>query len=471
MTDAYDELPYSKFPYPQTHPDRLATVAVLHGLDPPAPRGCRVLELGCGGGGNLVPLAYADPESRCAGVDRAHGAIEEARAMADALGLPNVELHARDLLELAPGELGEFDFVIAHGVYSWAPPAVREALMGAIASHLAPAGIAFVSYNAQPGGAFRRMLGEMGAWHSRGETGGAARAEAARSLYSLLLEHRADESDPYGAVLARELPRLVERSAASLAHDEMGDATEALWLHEVVAHAAEHELAYVGDAQLGELHADRFPAGMEGVLDGLAGDDPVARAQYGDMLLGRKFRQTLLCRSSLSPAPEPTEAVVAHLRFAAPPGPAQASAEGLEARALELLAEAWPHSVAFSDLRERLAAQEGDLAAVLLAAFRAGRAGPRVDPPAYATEPGPRPRASSVARLQAGSGIDLTSLRHDNVRMEEPAARRLLSLLDGTRDRDAILAGLASAPDGMRLTAEELDGNLRQMAALALLHG
>jgi hypothetical protein len=52
--------------------------------------------------------------------------------------------------------------------------------------------------------------------------------------------------------------------------------------------------------------------------------------------------------------------------------------------------------------------------------------------------------------------------------MEEPAARLLVSLLDGTRDRDAIRAALAAAT-GLELSAADLDTNLHELARLFLL--
>ena len=85
-------MPYSKFPYVQTHPDRLATLAVLHGLRPAPPPTARVLELGCGAGGNLLPMAYAEPGLTAVGVDYAAGAIADGRTTATALGLTNVTL-------------------------------------------------------------------------------------------------------------------------------------------------------------------------------------------------------------------------------------------------------------------------------------------------------------------------------------------------------------------------------------------
>src|SRR3954449_3537431 len=64
--NVYDDVPYSNYPYAQTHPDRLATVAILHGLEPPDPFQARVLELGCGAGGNLLAMAGGTPGPRAA---------------------------------------------------------------------------------------------------------------------------------------------------------------------------------------------------------------------------------------------------------------------------------------------------------------------------------------------------------------------------------------------------------------------
>src|SRR5512133_3040446 len=88
----YDLVPYPGHPFAQTHPDRLATLATLFGLEPPALERCRVLELGCGDAGNLAPMAAGLPDARFVGVDAASGAVARGRAMAEALGLTNVTL-------------------------------------------------------------------------------------------------------------------------------------------------------------------------------------------------------------------------------------------------------------------------------------------------------------------------------------------------------------------------------------------
>ena len=67
--DSYDDLPYPSLSYAQTHPDRLASMATLLGLEPAPVERCRVLDVGCAVGGNIIPMAYALPNSEFVGID------------------------------------------------------------------------------------------------------------------------------------------------------------------------------------------------------------------------------------------------------------------------------------------------------------------------------------------------------------------------------------------------------------------
>ena len=84
------------------------------------------------------------------GIDLSPRSIDEARAMAADLGLTNVTFHAADLRDL-PTDAGDFDYIVAHGFYSWVPAPVRSALFETIHARLAPRGVAFVSHNVLPG--------------------------------------------------------------------------------------------------------------------------------------------------------------------------------------------------------------------------------------------------------------------------------------------------------------------------------
>src|SRR5688500_18101200 len=137
---AYDRVAYRGASHAQTHPDRLASVATLFGMHPKAVEECRVLEVGCTDAGNLLPMAYALPGAHFVGIDLNDRAIEAGRAAITALGLSNITLQACDILEF-PANLGAFDYIIAHGVYSWVPAAVREKTLAVCRAHLAPQGI------------------------------------------------------------------------------------------------------------------------------------------------------------------------------------------------------------------------------------------------------------------------------------------------------------------------------------------
>src|SRR5262245_441478 len=69
LEESYNEFPYESFVYPQSHPERMHTIARLFKLGAPDIHKARILELGCAGGGNLIPLALLYPDTRCAGID------------------------------------------------------------------------------------------------------------------------------------------------------------------------------------------------------------------------------------------------------------------------------------------------------------------------------------------------------------------------------------------------------------------
>ena len=470
MTDrtAYDEVRYSNYPYAQTHPDRLATVARLHGLRPPDPRSARVLELGCGAGGNLIAMAVATPGIVALGIDLASEPVAEGNRAIAEIGLENVELRQEDVSSLTNGELGEFDYVIAHGLYAWVPEPVRDAVLAACHSHLAADGLAYVSYNAHPGGHLRRLLREAGLWFGRDADDPLARAERAQSLYRFLESSRGDMDDWWGGMLKSTIEPFAWGPTYRLVHDDLADAWAPVWLSEFVERAARHRLAYVGDGDLSNLLPERVPDPVAREMNALTGGDRVANEQISDLLRCVFFRQTVLCRDSLSPADGPDAEAVRGLFFAAREG-AEGDESGLLASAMSVLRTRLPDALGFDELRAALGADPDELAEAMLAGFRAELVMPHAAPLRAASAAGAdKPLASPLARWQAQQQTDVTSLAYTTVHMEEPAARLLLTLLDGTRDRAAIRAEF-SERTGVRLSAEDLDANLVQLGRLFLL--
>jgi SAM-dependent methyltransferase len=469
MTDmtAYDEVRYSNYPYAQTHPDRLATIAGMHGVPAPELDGARVLELGCGAGGNLLAMAVATPGLRALGIDLAASVIDEGREAARAVGIDNVEMRQGDIAELTDGQLGEFDYVIAHGVYAWVPEPVRDALLQCTHSHLAADGVAYISYNANPGGFMRRALREAGLWYARGETDPLARAERAQELYRFVHDNRAGTKDWWGALLDSQLPPFAAGPVYRLVHDDLSDFWNPVWFSDFAERAASHRLAYVGDADLGNLLPGRLPDIVDADLRAMVGEDRIAYEQMCDVLRCIFFRQSILCRDSRRPRAEPSGEELRGLHFA---GRASDDApSGLVGAAFDLLRSRAPDTMSFDELRSAVDAEPDALGDALLEAFNAELVMPHRGP-LRAARPSEieRPVASALARHQARSSAEVTSLAYTTVVMEEPAARLLITLLDGSRDRAAIRAEFAER-SGVRLSAEDLEANLEQLARMFIL--
>ena len=486
----YDAIAYPGHPFAQTHPDRLATLATLFGLAPAPPDGSRVLELGCGDAGNLVPMALALPGARFVGIDSALRAIERARRLIDALGLSNVELLATRIEDYAPTEKG-FDYVIAHGVYSWVAAPVRDRLLAHCGMALAPDGVAYVSYNALPGGRLREALRDMLAFHTGGLGDARQRVAQARELLRFLLAGWPDDQ-PFAAAMRRHVERLVDSDDALLAHDELSDDNVSVYFHEFAAHAARHGLQYLAEADFFEMQTGVVPDAVSDALREV--DDVVRREQYLDFLKGRMFRQTLLCGAEARVDRRPRPAVIERLAVSSPvrasgepdadgrvtfEGPADSTLttdHPLVAGALERIGEQWPAAVQVGDLLAG-ETQERDRSAVcdaLLRAYGANLVQLHVRAPSLSVCPGERPEASALARYQAREGPLVTNLRHATVRIEDDLGRRLVELLDGRRDRAALASELrafltesgAPAPDDID---DGLERSLRGLARLALL--
>jgi SAM-dependent methyltransferase len=488
--NTYDSIPYPTYPRLATHPDRMAAVALLFGMEPAPVDRCRVLEIGCGNGGNLLPMAYALPESRFLGFDLAAAPIALANADIRALSLNNVEAVVRDLRDLGP-EAGEFDYIIAHGVYSWVPQDVRDSLLALCRHRLAPSGVALVSYNVYPGRHIRQMLREMLLQHTSAEAP-QERVDHARWFLEWLRKSCLAPA-AFRQLIDEDIATMLAYTDGGLAHDDLSDVNDPLYFRDFMAHAASHGLQYLGDTSIDRMFDPR------GLLKWLP-DDRLAREQYSDYMYLRSFRHTLLCgpevtlhgspraeapraeapRAEAPRAESPRAESMDQLCFSAPFQMVDGQIEGgrgvrigAKQPSVEAVARAmgarYPLPVTFQELLPYVNNVE-ELRQVMFTLISVGFAECHAYRFPCQTSVSERPRASAFARHQAKRSAEITSLVQNLVEMDE-SGRRLVELLDGTRDHAALIHDMAEGPNAPtpEEIADQLPTRLQYLARLGLL--
>lgn len=303
---SYDTTPYPSSPVPQAHPSRLAAIARLFGLPAALPAKARVLEIGCADGTNLLPLADAYPQAQFLGIDASSVQIATGRKAAEAAGLCNIELRHQDIVDF-PAEAGQFDYIVAHGVYSWVKEPVREKLLALCARHLTENGVAFVSYNALPGWNMRRSIRDMMLFHTRALAEPKDKVVQARALLGFLADSVPVENNAYGLMLKGELETISRVTDNYLLHDYLEEENTPFYFSDFVARAGQHGLQYLGEPSLSQMLAANFSDSVSKTLSQMG--QIVQQEQYMDFLRNRSFRQTLLCNGKaqlsrkLSPEP------------------------------------------------------------------------------------------------------------------------------------------------------------------------
>src|SRR5436190_10016696 len=359
-------------------------------------------------------MAHRLPQSEFFGIDSASRAIAEGNQTIDDLSLDNVRLQQLDLMEFATNDVA-FDYIIAHGVYSWVPDPVRDRILAICSECLSQNGIAYVSYNTYPGGHIRDMVREMMLFHVRGASDVEQKIAQGRALLKFLASSK-KEPDLYRDLLEKELEHAVEYSDAAFYHDDLNPLTRPIYFHQFVKHAAAHGLQFLGDAMFNEMQPEEYePAVMTALRE--LDNDVLAREQYLDFLMGRRFRRTLLCRREVSLDHKIQPGVIANFyaaseaqpkssklnvcssdieEFRTAKGASISASRPLVKAALLHLHQRWPQAIHFSGLlgaARRLVPEESDenenvtaLCEVLLRAYAAGVTELHVWAPSFVTD-------------------------------------------------------------------------------------
>ncbi len=486
--NGYDSVRYPGLAYPDSHIAHLHGLATWWGLAAAAPEACRVLEIACGDGGNLIPMALAFPNSHWLGVDLAQEPIARGRALAAELNLPHLQLKAQDFQTMSE-DAASFDYIIVHGLYSWVDAPLRDALMATLARLLRPAGLAFVSYNCYPGCHRRAEIWEPLRFHVEGISDPAQRVAEARALAQLLRQSLL-QADTQGQAMQAELDRVLRSPPGVLFHDDLAASNQPFYFYQFHQHAQAHGLQFLGEAELAAMGLQGLSPLAQQMLQAL---DPLSREQYRDFMRQRRFRQTLLCHAAqaLQREPPPEHLLGFHLSSDAT---LQGSRDSLPAHSdaaclhdlITLLTAASPNSLPVPDLLQQLEQTHhghqspAQLLKMMHSALMSGVLRLHAKPLQLCTQAGEHPTASALARAQLRRDPQvelLTTLRHDMLKIDDPQVRRLLPLMDGSRNRAQLLQAmhepatqsLGMVPVPQLASAAQLEAHLHTLGRMALL--
>lgn len=296
----YSELGYKSMPFPYTTPATLEAYAALVGISAPNPKTARVLELGATYGGNIISQALFNPDATFVGIELSQEQVEKGNEVIANAGLTNVSLIQSDIASIG-SEIGTFDYIIAHGVYSWVDDGVKEALLRLINEHLAEDGIAYVSYNTYPGWHTMEEVRQLMMFSNRDKTQFNHKEKVLHGktigsiVGSQILKY--DNLKERNSKFLGALRSVMQKDEYYVGHDHLEPNNDPVYFYQFNDHLAAHNLAYLCDADLTLSMVRSFDADIADTLDKLAPNDHVAQEQYLDFMLDTTFRKSIICKA------------------------------------------------------------------------------------------------------------------------------------------------------------------------------
>ncbi len=418
--ELYEKQIYPPMSHPLSDPAVSAVAARLGGLAVPHPRRARILEIGCCSGHNLLPLARRWPESRFVGIDLAERSIAEACQRAAEAGITNVNFIATDLRDFEPTD-GSFDFIIAHGFFSWVPDEVKAALLLFCRRHLSQSGIATISFNLECG--WKPRLPVIEKVRAIRQMRGGNEMDALAILKSLTMS-----GDPEVAII----DDMLAKGPAILAFDDFGPVNDPWPLDRFAQAAANAGLRWLGESDPGA----NVPAGLS---DELLGElrhwapNPLDFQLAVDEAAGRTFRSGVLCRDDAPVAERISSAVVLDLAVRAGIEPLDAEAEAIFQTIRSFAPACVPVQQIIIGHDPRLAARQ------IFDGITRGWIRPRIEPVSFVSKPPEFPALDSLRLLCARRGLPVVDVWH--VPCDFPARHfEVLALMDGTRSLTELAA-------------------------------
>ena len=296
----YSELGYKSMPFPYTTPATLEAYAALVGISAPNPKTARVLELGATYGGNIISQALFNPDATFVGIELSQEQVEKGNEVIANAGLINVSLIQSDIASIG-SEIGTFDYIIAHGVYSWVDDGVKDALLRLIDEHLAEDGIAYISYNTYPGWHTMDEVRQLMMFSNRDKTQFNHKEKVLHGktigsiVGSQILKY--DNLKERNSKFLGALRSVMQKDEYYVGHDHLEPNNDPVYFYQFNDHLGAHNLAYLCDADLTLSMVRSFDADIADTLDKLALNDHVAQEQYLDFMLDTTFRKSIICKA------------------------------------------------------------------------------------------------------------------------------------------------------------------------------
>lgn len=296
----YSELGYKSMPFPYTTPATLEAYAALVGGSAPNPKNARVLELGATYGGNIISQALFNPDATFVGIELSQEQVEKGNEVIANAGLTNVSLIQSDIASIG-SEIGTFDYIIAHGVYSWVDDGVKDALLRLIDEHLAEDGIAYISYNTYPGWHTMDEVRQLMMFSNRDKTQFNHKEKVLHGktigsiVGSQILKY--DNLKERNSKFLGALRSVMQKDEYYVGHDHLEPNNDPVYFYQFNDHLEAHKLAYLCDADLTLSMVRSFDADIADTLDKLALNDHVAQEQYLDFMLDTTFRKSIICKA------------------------------------------------------------------------------------------------------------------------------------------------------------------------------
>ena len=302
--EIYADLGYLSQPFPYASAPFLESYARLLGLSPAPASTARILEIGSSYGGNLISQALFYPKATFTGIEIAPTQVSVGKTYIDQLGITNLALLEGDVNE-SHQHLGTYDYIIAHGFYSWVDEDTKDNFLRLCKEHLGSNGILYMSYNTYPGwhkmDSVRALLEfankDIDTLNHRekvrhGKT-------VASKLGTLMLEY--DTVKNQQGPFLQSLRQTLQKQDCYVGHDHLEPVNTPVYFHQCMDHMAEHGFTYLCDCDLNLSFPDVYDETLRTKLQELAPHDPLAREQYIDFMLNTAFRKSLFTHKGSTP--------------------------------------------------------------------------------------------------------------------------------------------------------------------------